>query len=397
MQNSRSGTGRSTASPRAARPAERLAAAIPGWERLPEPRAENVIGAFSGEGVGPEVVGAALDVLEAVADGSSLRFTVRHGGAIGLAARKALGAELTSEAASFCEGIFAEGGAVLCGPGGGRFVYELRAKFDLYCKLVPIRPVAALRDAGPLRERSVQGVDIVVVRESVGGAYFGDYGARRHSAGIEEAYHQFRYDAGQVERILRVAFELAVRRRGRLAVVVKPGGIPSISELWVQRAKQVNEAYGVELEALEVDNACYQIAADAARFDVVAAPNLFGDVVADTAALLLGSRGMSLSAGFGSAGRAVYQTGHGAAHDLAGSGRANPLGQIRSLAMLLGESFGHTDLQAAIELAVEEVLAAGWRTPDVMAPGCTCVGTRELARRVADAARAASREVRSGG
>lgn len=377
--------------------AARLTAAIPGWEQLPQPAAEHVVGAFAGEGVGRETVGAALEVLEAVADAASLPLSIRHGGPIGLAARNALGADLTPAAASFCEAVFADGGAVLCGPGGGRFVYDLRAKFDLFCKLVPIRPLAALRGAGPLHERWLRDVDIVVVRESVSGIYFGEHGARRRGGEIEQAYHRFHYDVLQVERILRVAFELARRRRGRLALVVKPGGIPSISELWAQRAARMNEGYRIELELLEVDNACYQIAADARRFDVVAAPNLFGDVVADTAALLLGSRGLSLSAGFGAPGRAVYQTGHGAARDLAGTDRANPLGQIRSLAMLLGESFGRSDLQVAIERASEEVLAAGWRTPDVMQSGCTCVGTRELGRRVADAARAALREVRSAG
>ena len=374
-----------------------LVGALPGWDALPAPRTARVIGAIPGEGVGPEVVGAALDVLDALAEGSSAPFAVRRGGPIGVAAREVSGAELPTEVASFCEGVFADGGALLCGPGGGRFVYDLRSKFDLYCKLVPIRPVAALRGAGPLHERAVRSVDVVVVRENVGGAYFGEHGARRRGAKIGEAYHQFRYDAEQVGRILRVAFELAQARRGRLAVVVKPSGIPSISELWMEGAALLNESYGVELEILEVDNACYQIVADAARFDVVAAPNLFGDVVADTAALLLGSRGMSLSANFGAPGRAVYQTGHGAAHDLAGSDRANPLGQIRSLALLLRESFGCVELHAAIERGVEDVLAAGWRTPDVMAPGCTCVGTREVGRRVADAARAALREVRGAG
>jgi 3-isopropylmalate dehydrogenase len=380
-----------------ATPVGLLTGAIPGWEALPAQGTAHVIGALPGEGVGPEVVGAALEVLDALAEESAVPFAVRRGGPIGIAARRETGAELPPEAASFCEGVFADDGAVLCGPGGGRFVYDLRAKFDLYCKLVPLRPLAALRDAGPLRERSVEGVDVVIVRENVGGAYFGEHGARRHGPQIGEAYHQFRYDAGQVERILRVAFELARRRRGRLAVVVKPSGVPSISELWMERAALLNETYGVELELLEVDNACYQIVADAARFDVVAAPNLFGDVVSDTAALLLGSRGLSLSANFGAAGRAVYQTGHGAAHDLAGSDRANPLGQIRSLALLLRESFGRVDLETAVERAVEDVLAAGWRTPDVMATGCTCVGTRELGRRVADAARAALREVRGAG
>jgi 3-isopropylmalate dehydrogenase len=141
-----------------------LVGALPGWDALPAPRAARVIGAIAGEGVGPEVVGAALDVLDALDEGSPAPFAVRRGGPIGVAAREVSGVELPTDVASFCEGVFADGGALLCGPGGGRFVYDLRSKFDLYCKLVPIRPVEALRDAGPLHERAVRSVDVVVVR-----------------------------------------------------------------------------------------------------------------------------------------------------------------------------------------------------------------------------------------
>lgn len=267
-----------------------LTGAIPDWEPAPRERTERVVGALPGEGVGPEVVGAALDVLDAVAAETSLGFSVRQGGPIGLAARRESGTELPPTAASFCERVFADGGAILCGPGGGRFVYDLRARFDLYCKLVPLRPVAALSSAGPLRERSIRGVDIVIVRENIGGAYFGQHNARRRGSLIGDAYHLVRYDAGQVARLLRVAFELARRRRGRLAVVVKASGVPAISELWMEQGALLNEAYGIEYELLEVDNACYQIVADASRFDVVAAPNLFGDVVADTRARCSGTR-----------------------------------------------------------------------------------------------------------
>jgi 3-isopropylmalate dehydrogenase len=347
-----------------------------------------VVGVLPGEGVGPEVIGAALDVLEAVSEASGEAFALRRGGEIGLAARRSAGCDLTPEVTSFCEGVFADGGAVLCGPGGGRFVYDLRAKFDLYCKLAPVRPFAALRDAGVLRPEALDGVDVVVVRENVGGVYFGDHGGRRSEARLREAQHQFRYDEHQVARILRVALGLAGRRRGRLAVVVKPGGVPSISELWKEQAEDLSAGLDVELELIEVDNACYQIVAAASRFDVVVAPNLFGDVVADTAALLLGSRGLSFSANFGDGGTAVYQTGHGAAHDLAGRDAANPIGQIESLAMMLHESFGLPELRAAVERAVEAVLAEGWRTGDVSSPGARRVGTRELGLRVAERARA---------
>jgi 3-isopropylmalate dehydrogenase len=360
-------------------------ALLPGWE----PRRSEVptIGVLAGEGVGEEVVGAALEVLEAVAEGSGRRFSVRTGGAIGLAAKAATGQELSADVVSFCDEVFHDGGALLCGPGGGRFVYDLREKFHLFCKLVPLRPLPMLRAAGPLRSEAVAGVDILVVRENVGGVYLGEPGERREAGRLSEAHHRFRYDAVQVDRVVRVAMELARRRRGQLAVVVKRAGIPSISELWIERAEASNEDFGLDLEFLEVDNACYQLVADARRFDVIVAPNLFGDVVGDTGALLLGSRGLSYSANFGEAGRAAYQTAHGSAHDLARTDRANPIGQIQALALLLQESFDLSELRVAIERGIGRVLSEGWRTADVMEPGCRMVGTRELGRRIAEFAR----------
>jgi len=352
-----------------------------------DPRGPHLIGVLPGEGVGPEVISAALDVLDAVGPVAGVKFELRRGGPIGLAARLNAGVDLTDDVTQFCEGIFADGGAVLCGPGGGRFVYDLRGRFDLYCKLAPIRPVPALKDAGVMRPEAVDRVDIVVVRENVGGAYFGSYAAHRSDRELREAQHQFRYSADQVARILRVALELARLRRHRLAVVVKPFGVPTISELWIEQARTLSAGTGVELELIEVDNACYQIVAAAPRFDVVVAPNLFGDIVADTAALVLGSRGLSFSANFGDNGKAVYQTGHGAAYDLAGRDAANPIGQIRSLAMMLHESFGLAELRGAIERSITAVLAEGWRTSDVMTAGSTRIGTNELGRRIADRAR----------
>jgi 3-isopropylmalate dehydrogenase len=230
-------------------------------------------------------------------------------------------------------------------------------------------------------------VDILVVRENIGGIYLGEPGERREGGRLTEAHHRFRYDAAQVDRIVRVAMELARRRRGRLSVIVKRAGVPTISELWVERALQLNAEFGLALELVEVDNACFQIVADARRFDVVVAPNLFGDVVSDTAALLLGSRGLACSANFGASGFAAYQTAHGSAHDLAGSNRANPVGQIQALAMLLAESFGLFELSAAVERAIELALAGGWRTADIMESGCRLVGTRELGARIAELAR----------
>ena len=135
------------------------------------------------------------------------------------------------------------------------------------------------------------------------------------------------------------------------------------------------------MRLLNVDTACYQLVADARSFDVVVAPNMFGDVLADVATLLLGSRGMSSSANFGDGGLAVYQTGHGAAYDLAGQDRANPVGQILAMA-LLHESFGLEQLRLQVRDAVSDTLASGWRTADIMAPGCRAVGTRELVAQI---------------
>jgi len=359
------------------------------------PRGPHLVGVLTGEGVGPEVIAAALDVLDAAGEVAGVQFDLRRGGPIGLAARLNAGVDLTDDVTGFCDGVFADGGAVLCGPGGGRFVYDLRGRFDLYCKLAPIRPVTALRDAGVMRPESVDRVDIVVVRENVGGAYFGEHTARRSDRQLREAHHRYGYSAEQVARILRVALDLARLRRNKLAVVVKPSGVPSISELWIEQARTLSAGTGVELELIEVDNACYQVVAAAPRFDVVVAPNLFGDIVADTAALVLGSRGLSFSANFGDNGRAVYQTGHGAAHDLAGRDAANPIGQIRSLAMMLHESFGLAELRGAIERSIEAVVAEGWRTADMMTTGCTRIGTQELGRRIAERTRTEFERVRS--
>ncbi len=187
-----------------------------------------------------------------------------------------------------------------------------------------------------------------------------------------------------MRRIVGLAVSAAEQRRQKLCVVHKPGGTPAISELWVDVARACAEGSGVELRFLEVDTAAYLLLAEASTFDVVVTPNMFGDVLADAAAVLLGSRGMSYSWNVNEAGYAVYQTGHGAAYDLAGSGVANPLGQIQTLAALLRESFGLTDVARAILSACDDVLAAGRRTADIPCPGGTAVSTQELAMAVAE-------------
>jgi 3-isopropylmalate dehydrogenase len=355
---------------------DRWTACLPGAEAHPSERSSCVIGAVPGEGIGPEVVGAALAVLEAVATSDDLPIEVRSGG-------DTSGRKLSAEVAGLCESVFAAGGSVLCGPVGGRFVYELRGRFDLYCKIVPIRPTPVLADAAIVRPERLVGVDLLIVRENVGGVYFGEYGRRDEG---RVAYQNFSYRAEQVSRIVAVAARLAEGRRGRLTVIVKNGGIPEVSALWREQGQAAAAETGVEVEALDVDNAGFQLIAQPQRFDVVVAPNLLGDVLADSTTALLGSRGLSYSANLGSEGRAVYQTGHGAAYDLAGSDQANPVAQILTLAAMLRESFGLVQAAAQVESAVERVLASGFRTPDIAGPHSRVVGTRELAERIAEEA-----------
>lgn len=358
----------------------RVAGLVPGWAERPPSVAPHRIGVLPGEGVGPEVVGAALDVLDAVADSCGLTFDVQP--AAPLPRPGPYGPELTDELARFFAATFDAGGAVLCGAVSGRFVYDLRVRFDLFCKLVPLLPHPALVDASIVRPERARGVDVLVVRDNVGGLYTGDFG---RADGGRTAYQRVVYTADQVERVVSVAARAAAARRGRLAVITKRGGVPEISRLWWECAAEVAAEHGVTVEQVDVDNACFQIVADPQRFDVVAAPNLLGDIVADVAALLLVSRGMSFSGNFGADGLAVYQTGHGAAFDLAGTGKANPVAQIMTLAFLLRESLGLDAAARAVERAVDDVLASGYRTPDVASSESTVVGTRELAGRVAAA------------
>lgn len=364
--------------------APRLCAAVPGWPEHFDPARPHVIGVLRGEGIGPEVIDVTLDVLGILAGSSARRFEIRSGGPIGLIAQKQCGCSLTEEVIAFCKDAFSAGGAVLCGPGGGRFVYDLRAEFGLYCKFTPLLPFAALRDVGALRPERKDGIDIVAVRENVGGLYFGTWGTETGPGERQSAFHHFSYREEDVDRILEVALRLARQRRNRLAVVTKPGGVPAISALWDDRLRHLGSGMGVKTQVLEVDNAVYQLIANAQEFDVVVSPNMFGDVLADCGALLLGSRGLSFSGNFGPGGRAVYQTGHGAAHDLAGTDRGNPIGQILSLAMMLRESFFWPEGALAIEEAIEKTLASGYRTADISAAGCQVVGTREMGRRICE-------------
>lgn len=342
-----------------------------------------VLGILEGEGVGPEVVTAALKVLDAVESVTPLRVVRRFGGDIGLKA--CAEGELTGDITDFCRKIFHEGGALFCGPGGGRFVYDLRREFNLYCKIAPIQPCPPLCSATRFRQDVVKPVDMLVVRDNAGGVYQGKWSERTCQVEGAIAEHHFSYTGSQVQQIVEAGVRLAKTRRGRVDVVIKEGGVPAISSLWRRIAETVTQKAGVRCGFLNADYAAYQMIQHPETFDVLVTPNFIGDVLADLGAVFLGSRGMSYSGNFSPTGLAAYQTGHGAAHDLAGTDIANPVAQILSLAMTLRESFGLIGEAILIERAIEHVIRSGKRTKDIAEPGCKVIGTREMGESIAQA------------
>lgn len=341
------------------------------------------IGVVHGEGIGREVIGAALKVLSALEATGHGPFNICTGGAIGRQAEPRKGS-LTGEIETFCDEIFSLGGAILAGPAEGRFVYDLRRRFDLFCKLVPLRVPDELASQTRLKPEFVRGVDIVLVRENSSGLYQGKWSIENSEEG-RRAVHSFAYSEKEVARIVTSAARISAQRQGKLMVIIKDGGLPAISEIWRDCAIAAARAAGVQCSFANIDLAAYLLIQHAHNLDVIVAPNLFGDVLADLGAVLLGSRGVSYSGNFSSSGAAVYQTNHGAALDLAGTDRANPVGQIFSLAMLLHESFGLTREAARIEQAVSQVWHEGWRTEDIAFPGHRVIGCEKMGDLIADA------------
>lgn len=348
-----------------------------------DPATEHHIGVFLGEGVGPEVVPVALNLLAKLAAHSNRKIRLSTGGLIGVPAKQLCGSSLSAEVTEFARNIFDEQGALFCGPGGDRFVYELRREFDLYCKFTPIEPLPELRQAGQVRDEVVASADMIAIRENMGGIYQGSW----EEVDVENdrvARHRFEYRESMVRRIVDVAIKLAGRRRGRIHVVLKPGGIPSISSMWRRVAEERTREAGIALDELEIDNAVFQLIANPSQFDVVLSPNMFGDVLADCAALLLASRGLSYSGNFNDRGNGVYQTGHGAARDIAGKNLANPIGQVLSLGMMLRENFSWPEADSALRSAVRATLRDGYCTGDIAAPGMRVIGTDEFGERMGD-------------
>jgi len=318
-----------------------------------------VIGVLEGEGVGPELVAQSLELLNVVAPTVGRRIEVRPAPPVDDGGEDD---HLQPALAEFCREIFAAGGAVFAGPVGGRFVYNIRR-------------------AARLKPEHLQAVDVLIVRANAGGAYQGT-STLTHDGQERVARHEFSYTEGEVQRLLDAAAKIAASRRGRLTVVAKPGGLPALTELWSDCATTAGRAAGIEHALMHADHAAYCLVQNACDFDVVAAPNVFGDVLSDVGALLLGARGLTFGGSFGTTPGAYYQTNHGGACDLVGVDRANPVGQILSLAMLLRESFGLFDQADLIEGAVRAVWRDGWRTHDLVEAGCRLAGTRQMSELV---------------
>ena len=348
---------------------------------------------LKGDGIGPEIVREAVKVLDAAAAryGFALSYT---DALMGGCAIDASGTPLPEETVAACK----QSDAVLLGAVGGykwdtlpgnqrpeAGLLGIRSALGLFANLRPAKIYGPLKDACPLRPSIVgDDMDLLVVRELTGGIYFGRRG-RDSVDGAESAYDTERYSVPEVERIARVAFDTARRRRGLVHSVDKANVLES-SRLWRETVIRVAEEYpDVELRHLYVDNAAMQLVRDPRQFDVIVTSNMFGDILSDEASQIAGSIGMLPSASLGEGTRGLYEPIHGSAPDIAGQDVANPLATILSAAVRLRYYLAETAAADAIEKAVETVLSKGLRTPDIAAEGCQKIGTAAMGDAVAAA------------
>ncbi len=337
-----------------------------------------------GDGIGPEIVGAARRLLEELGE---FQFEERLMGGCSIDVH---GVALTDEVLDDCRGA----DAVLLGAVGGpqwdttdpdaprpeQGLLGLRKGMGLYANLRPVRPSPALVDASPLRPELIEGTDLLVVRELTGGIYFGERGRDG-----DLAHDTCEYSAEEIERIARVGFEAARRRaegsgaEPRVTSVDK-ANVLETSRLWREVVGRVAPDYpDVGLDHLLVDNAAMQLVSRPADFDVIVTENLFGDILSDESAMLTGSLGMLPSASLGADGTpGLFEPVHGSAPDIAGQGVANPLATFLSAAMMLRHGLDRPDDALRVESAVDAVLDRGLRTPDLAAHGEAAVGTTEI-------------------
>ena len=349
------------------------------------------IAVLPGDGIGPEVTAAALRVLLAVRP--ELECIEAP---VGAAALRAGLPALPPETRRICE----QSAGILFGSVGlpeyeGRTLQErpeyalflLREGFELYANIRPVRVFAGLEDASTLKPEFVRGLDLVVVRELTGGIYFGKPKETRMIDGVETAIDTMIYRPFEVDRIARVAFELAGRRRGRVTSVDKQNVLET-SRLWRRVVEEVAKEYpDIALDHLLVDNAAMQLVRAPQAFDVVLTENMFGDILSDEAAILSGSIGNLPSASLGARGErgkqfGLYEPIGGTAPDIAGKGIANPVAAILSAAMLLRHSLDDENGARRIELGVERAIAEGARTADLARSGERALNTADFTARI---------------
>ena len=352
---------------------------------------EKTIAVIKGDGIGPEIVDAALGVLKAVEDKFGHKFTYKEV-LMGGAAIDAVGEPLPKETLDAC--LAAD--AVLLGAVGGpkweglpgdkrpeKGLLALRSGMGLFANLRPAKLLSQLADACPLRaDIAAAGIDFLVVRELIGGIYFGEHKTVEKS-GQKYATDVMAYNEDEITRIMHVAFDAAKKRRGKVCSVDK-ANVLDTSRLWRAVAQRVAAQYPeVEFSNMLVDNAAMQLVRNPAQFDVMVTENMFGDILSDEASMITGSIGMIPSASLGSGGPGLFEPIHGSAPDIAGQNKANPVGTILSAAMLLRYSLDMPKEADAIEAAVDAALADGLRTADTAKPGETAVGCVEMGKAVA--------------
>lgn len=345
------------------------------------------IAVLPGDGIGPEIVAEAVKALRAVARRFGHDFEMTEC-PVGGSAYDMCGDCLPETTLAACKAA----GAVLLGAVGGpkwddlppekrperRALLTLRRELGLFANLRPAKVWDALKSASPLKDEiAARGIDLLIVRELTGGAYFGEKG---RTEGGKSAYDVTPYSAHEIERVARVAFEAARVRRRKVTSVDK-ANVLETSRLWRETvtALQAEEYADVELDHMYVDNAAMQLVREPSRFDVVLTENMFGDILSDEASQITGSIGMLPSASLGAAEGGMYEPIHGSAPDIAGKGIANPVATILSAAMMLRHSFGLSAEADAVERAVAGALAAGMRTLDIAPDGASStVSTREM-------------------
>ena len=354
---------------------------------------------LTGDGIGPEVTAEGVKVLEAVGRQFGHGFSLEYGDVGGISIDKH-GTPLLPEVAE----LAGSSDAVLFGAVGGPKwddpaasmhpedgLLQLRAQLGVFANIRPVKVYPKLTDSSVLKPEVLSGVDMVVVRELTGGLYYAEPKGRNQTPQGWTGVDTMRYSENEIERVLRVGFELARGRRKKLASVDK-ANVLECSRLWRQKAIELSEEYtDVEVEHILVDACAMQLVQQPSRFDVIVSENTFGDILTDEAAVLAASMGLLPSASLsdvpesGRRTQGFYEPIHGTAPDIAGKGIANPAGSILSVALMLRYSLGLTEEAACIERAVEEVLDSGARTADIFVEGTTRVSTVEMGDRVVSA------------